>query len=83
MCEVIKKINELWDKGFRVCIYPQPFNGDWLWTAGVYVGNGKRAEWVDSDNGLPHAGYLTYEEAFNAVVDYCNNYKSHGKKGKV
>ena len=82
MFEIIK---ELESKGFRIVIIPQMWGDKWIWTAGVYIGDERKAEWIDSNNGLPKAGYLEYKEAFDAVVDYCNNYKpkKHGKKGKV
>lgn len=81
MFEVIKELEK---KGFRIAIIPQMWDNSWIWTAGVYIGNDRKAEWVDSKNsGLPKAGYFDYESAFNAVVNYCNNYKPkrHGKKG--
>lgn len=84
---VLEVIKELESKGFRISIFPQMQNGSWFWTAGVYIGNDKTAIWVDSNNGLPRAAYTTYEEAFNKVVDYCNNYKpkkeGYGKKAKL
>lgn len=81
---MIKKIEELEAKGFRVCIYPQKWNNEWLWTGGVYIGDNTRAIWVNMDNGLPNAGYKTYKDAFDAVVNYCENPpKKHGKESKV
>lgn len=82
---MLEKIKELESKDFRIVVTPQMVDGKWLWLAGVYVGNERRAEWVDSNNGLPKAMYKEYEEAFNAVVSYCTNYKPkhYGKKGKL
>lgn len=83
---MIEKIKELEAKGFRVAIIPQMWGSTWFWTAGVYVGNERKAEWVDNkDPSLPKAGFVDYEAAFNAVVAYCDNYKpkQHGKKGKA
>ena len=72
---------EQWEKkGFRICVIPQQFNGEWLWTAGVYIGNDRKADWVDCENGLPRAAYKTYPEALNAALDYCENYKVKKKK---
>jgi hypothetical protein len=74
---------EQWEaKGFRICIFPQQNKGQWLWTAGVYIGNVTTAHWADSNNGLPRAGYLKYSEALDAAVKFCENYKpkTSGKK---
>ena len=74
---------EQWEaKGFRICIFPQQNKGQWLWTAGVYVGNVTTAHWADSNYGLPRAGYLKYSEALDAAVNFCENYKpkTNGKK---
>jgi hypothetical protein len=79
---VIDIIEELEKKGFRICILPQQNKGEWLWTAGVYIGSSTKADWVDSNNGLPRAGYKEYREAFDAAVEYCKTYKpkTSGKK---
>jgi hypothetical protein len=71
----------MWEsKGFRICIIPQQDKGKWLWVAGVYIGNERKADWVDCDNGLPRAAYTTYPEALKASIDYCENYKVKKKK---
>ena len=72
---IIETINELERKGIRVCISPQCWYGKWNWYAGIYVGNDRRAIWIDSDNGLPKAAYETYEDAFNAIINYCKSKK--------
>lgn len=78
---MIDTIEEFEKKGFRIGIFPQKINGKWLWTAGVYIGEETKANWVDSDNGLPRAGYNSYREAFDAVVNYCTTYKpTRGKQ---
>ena len=40
----------------------------------------RRADWVSKPDCPIHAGYETYEGAFNALVDYCENYKVKKKK---
>lgn len=72
---MIAKIEHWESKGFRICIVPQQDKDKWLWIAGVYIGNERRADWVDCDNGLPRAAYVTYPEALKAALDYCENYK--------
>lgn len=76
---MLETIKELEKKGYRVNIFPQMSEGNWFWTAGVYVGDNKRAIWIDSKNNLPFAMYMTYEDAFNAVIDYCNATKRKNK----
>lgn len=76
---MIGRINYWELKGFRICIIPQQFNKQWLWTAGVYIDNETKANWVDSQNGLPKAAYQTYADAFAAADDFCNNYKNKKK----
>lgn len=78
--KMIEKIGELESKGFRVSIFPQRNYGEWLWSAGVYVGNCTKAEWVDTNNGLPRACYNSYIEALESVIKYCENYKEPKKK---
>ena len=74
-------IVEKWEsKGFRFCLYPQKDGSNWYWTAGVYIGDERKAEWVDCNNGLPRAAYPSYKEAFKALVDYCENYKTRKRK---
>lgn len=70
---MIGRINYWELKGFRICIIPQQFNRKWYWVAGVYINDETKAYWVDTDNGLPKAAYLTYAEAFAAADNYCNN----------
>lgn len=77
---MISTIEELEKRQLRVAIFPQKNKGEWIWTAGVYRGDSTKAEWVDSDNGLPRAGYPTYKEALDAVVNYCTNQKKRGKQ---
>lgn len=73
MIETIK----FWEnKGFRFCIVPQQDRGKWLWTAGVYIGMERKADWINN-----FQGFEEYEDAFKALVDYCENYKP--KKVKV
>lgn len=69
-------ITEYEKKGFRIGIRPQRMNGAWYWIAGVNVGDVDKANWVDSNNGLPWAAYATYEEALDAAIKYCDNYKA-------
>ena len=69
---MLEKIKDLEKKGFRINIFPQLSGGNWYWTAGVCIGDNKRAVWIDSKNNLAFAMYLTYEDAFNAVINYCN-----------
>lgn len=77
MLETIMK----WEsKGFRFCITPQQDKGKWYWVAGVYIGMERRADWVSKPDCPIHAGYETYEGAFNALLDYCENYKVKKKK---
>lgn len=74
-------IIEHWEsKNFRICIIPQFINKKWYWTTGVYVGEDSKANWVDSNNNLPRAAYVTYKEALDAAINYCNNYKKSKKK---
>ena len=76
-------IIEQWEaKGFRICIFPQQSKGQWLWTAGVYIGNVTTEHWADSNNGLPRAGYLKYSEALDAAVKFFFFFyhKTSGKK---
>lgn len=85
---MIEKIKELEKKGFRIAIFPLMVKKEWYWIAGVYVGNESKAEWVDQKiEGTPKAGYLDYEEALTAAIDYCENYnnkvKKHVKKAKL
>lgn len=82
MIEIIEKLEVL---GFRVCIYPVYYqNKNWYWRAGVYIGNNTHGTWIDSDNGLPHATYVSYKEALKAIVDFVKKYKSNGtNKAKV
>lgn len=77
---MIEQIKEWESKGFRPAIYPQLNKDKWLWVAGVYVGMSNRANWADSDNGLPRACYNTYQEAFNAITNYIKNYKPKNLK---
>lgn len=79
---MIEKIEELEQKGFRISIFPQRNYGQWHWSGGVYVGDSNKAEWVDTNNGLPRANYNSYREAFEAVVKYCENYKEPKKSSK-
>lgn len=72
-------IDSLAEKGFRICINPQQFNGKWYWVAGVYIDNMNRAVWLDDNNGLPRAAYNTHAEALEVALDYCNNYKKPKK----
>ena len=72
---MIAKINELESKGFRICIYPQRFNGTWKWVAGVYVGDCNVALWLPN-NGQPRNSYDNYEDAFNDLVSFCETYKA-------
>lgn len=62
-------------KGFRFCIIPQQDRGKWYWTAGVYIGMERKADWIHKPECPMYAGYETYQAAFDAVVDYCENYK--------
>jgi hypothetical protein len=45
----------------------------WAWIAGVYIGNERKADWIKTP-------FSTYKEAFNAILDYCENYKVKKKK---
>lgn len=45
----------------------------WTWIAGVYIGNERKADWIKTP-------FSTYKEAFNAILDYCENYKVKKKK---
>ena len=67
-------IDSFAEKGLRICINPQQFNGTWYWTAGVYIGNTNRAVWLDKENGLPKAAYTTYKEALETAIEYCNDH---------
>lgn len=72
MIETIK----FWEKkNFRFCIIPQLDRGKWVWTAGVYIGMEKKADWINN-----FQGYETYEEAFDSLVEYCENYKPKKKR---
>lgn len=62
-------------KNFRFCIVPQQDKGKWVWTAGVYIGNEKKADWINN-----FRGYDDYKDAFDALVDYCTNYKPKRSK---
>lgn len=77
-------IEELEQKGFRICIVPQKWNKNWYWVSGVYIGDNIKAHWVDSNNGLPKAAYITYKEALDAAINYCTEYGSKRSQwGKV
>ena len=72
---MIQKIKELEEKGFRLCIYPQYSHGEWTWSAGVYIGDNKVAIWMPAKDGQPRTAYKEYEDAFNDLVSFCENYK--------
>lgn len=67
---MIDIINTWEKKGFRFCIIPQLDKGKWVWTAGVYIGMEKKADWINN-----FQGYESYQEAFDDLVKYCENYK--------
>ena len=65
---------ELWEsKGFRICITPMQDKSTWAWIAGVNIGNDRKADWIKTP-------FPTYKEAFDAILDYCENYKVKKKK---
>lgn len=65
------EIIEYWEKkNFRFCITPQQDKGKWVWIAGVYIGMERKADWINN-----FQGFESYKEAFNALVEYCSNYK--------
>lgn len=68
-------IEEYEKKGFRIGIRPQKMYGKWYWVSGVNVGDSERANWVDKNNNLPMACYLTYAEALDEAIKFCDNYK--------
>ena len=60
---------EHWEsKGFRICITPMQDKSRWSWIAGVYIGNERKADWIKTP-------FTSYKEAFEAIIDYCENYK--------
>lgn len=72
---MIDKIEALEKIGIRVSIHPQKLSSGWCWVAGIYVNDDTKAIWIDSSNGLPKAAYKSYSDAYNAVIDYCENSK--------
>ena len=68
-------IEDLEAKGFRVSIFPSK-EGEWKWTAGVYIGDNTKAVWVPN---LANCRYDTYPNALKAVIKFCETY---GKKKK-
>ena len=70
---MLSKIEHWESKGFRICITPMQDKSTWAWIAGVYIGNERKADWIKTP-------FHTYREAFNAILDYCENYKVKKKK---
>lgn len=65
---MIETIEHWESKGFRIAITPTKDNVGWYWVSGVYIGNEQRANWLKKH-------FSSYKEAFDAIIDYCNNYK--------
>lgn len=68
---MIELIERLESKGLRLCINPQKTSGKWYWVAGVYVGDERKADWVHQPTCEMYAGYKTYREALEALINHC------------
>lgn len=75
-------IIEEWEKkGFRIGIFPVIHLKRHEWTAGVRVGDNDKLTWMpNKDKGCTFSSFISYSNALEAAVKFCENYKPKMKK---
>lgn len=73
-------IEEWAEKGFRIGIFPVIHLKKHEWTAGVRVGDSDKLTWMQNkDEGCTFSSFNSYENALQAALEFCENFKSKKK----
>lgn len=73
-------IQEWADKGFLIAIFPVVHNTRKEWSSGVMIGSDDKITWLkDKDEGCRFSSFINYDNALNAALNFCENYKPKRK----